>query len=194
MNYLAHAYLGDRSDAFLIGSFMGDFVKGTPGNRFSPQVVQGIVFHRKVDSYADNHGLTLASRNLFSGRRRRYAGVILDICYDHFLAKHWQTYSNETLSVFIARVYALLQRHHDILPERLKSVIPRMRAQDWLSCYRTLAGVAITLERMSNRLRHKDSFKGAAEEINRHYAELEKNFFDFFPDLVQYARNYVTDI
>jgi acyl carrier protein phosphodiesterase len=189
MNYLAHAYLGDRDAEFMLGSLIGDFVKGTPGPPYSPGVIDGIFFHRRIDTYADHHRATLASRNLFSEPLRRYAGIILDICYDHFLSKNWDRYSSEDLSDFIHRTYRLLLNHRSILPPRLASILPRMLDQDWLACYRSLKGVDLTLKRMSKRLRNPDGFNGAAGEISRHYPLLEKNFFDFFPDLVQYSRS-----
>jgi acyl carrier protein phosphodiesterase len=189
MNYLAHAYLGDRDAEFMLGSLIGDFVKGTPGPPYSPAIIDGIVFHRRIDTYADSHRATLASRNLFMPRLRRYAGIIMDICYDHFLSKNWDRYSPENLFDFIQRTYALLQTYRSILPPRLETVLPRMRDQDWLACYRSLQGVDLTLKRMSKRLRHPDGFDGAMDDIFRHYAQLEKNFFDFFPDIVQYGRS-----
>jgi acyl carrier protein phosphodiesterase len=189
MNYLAHAYLGDKNDEFMLGSLIGDFVKGTPGAPFSPMVIDGIRFHRRIDLYADHHRSTRACRDLFSDRRRRYAGIIMDICYDHFLSKHWELYSPESLRDFIRRTYGLLQTYRYMLPARLLCVLPRMLEQDWLACYGSLEGVDLTLRRMSKRLRHPDGLTGAAQEIKQHYRLLEKNFFDFFPDLVQYSRS-----
>ena len=190
MNYLAHAYLAESSDEFLIGSIMGDFVKGPVDDLFTPQIASGVVFHRRVDTFADNHEISRASRNLFSPRCRRYAGVILDICNDHFLSRNWSVYTNSDLSEFITRVYETLQRYHDILPARLQLVLPRMVRQNWLSCYRTLGGVDITLGRIAQRIHRENALDDSIGEIRKNYGQLEHNFHVFFPDLVDFANSF----
>jgi acyl carrier protein phosphodiesterase len=194
MNYLAHVYLADTSDEFLIGSFLGDFVKGSIGDQYSQQISTGIKFHRKIDTYADRHEKTVASRNLFSREKRRFAGIILDICYDHFLSKHWSEYSDTALPEFIARVYDLLQEYQDIFPQRLKSALPRLISQNWLGTYLTLEGVEITLNRIAKRISRRNSLEGSVSEIRSNYADLEKNFLAFFPDLVAYAKSFIREL
>lgn len=193
MNYLAHLYLADTSDEFLIGSFLGDFVKGSIGGQYGREMRNGIIFHRKIDTYADAHERTVTSRSLFSQERRRFAGIILDICYDHFLSKHWSDYSDTDLQTFIARVYGILQKYHKILPPRLKSVLPHMISQNWLGSYLTLKGVEITLDRISRRISKKDCLKGSLADIRANYTALEANFLSFFPDLVAYAKSYTLE-
>lgn len=190
MNYLAHAYLAESSDEFLIGSIMGDFVKGPVDGLFTPQIASGVVFHRRVDAFADNHEMSRASRNLFSPRCRRYAGVILDICYDHFLSKNWTVYADSDLAEFILRVYETLQHYYDILPARLQLVLPRMVQQNWLNCYRTLGGVDITLGRIAQRLHRENTLDDSIGEIRKNYRQLERNFHAFFPDLLDFARSF----
>jgi acyl carrier protein phosphodiesterase len=187
MNYLAHAYLADIDDDFMLGSFIGDFVKGNLSERFSRDIKAGIAFHRKIDGFADAHERSRFSRNMFLGHRRRYAGIILDICYDHFLSKHWCQYADCALPDFIERVYQVLDAREAVLPSRLRAVMPRMRRENWLACYATLDGVQLTLERVSRRLRDKEALDGVMEDILRDYVKLEKNFFVFFQDLTAYA-------
>ena len=190
MNYLAHAYLAESSDEFLIGSFIGDFVKGSVGKSFSSEMTRGIRFHRQVDAFADAHHLSRNSRNLFSHQRRRYAGIILDICYDHFLSKHWSSYTDKELSGFINRVYALLEHYRRILPETLQVVLPRMFKQNWLACYRTLEGVDMTLNRIAKRITRENRLSGSIGEIKDNYKELETNFLNFFPDLLTFSEPF----
>ena len=194
MNYLSHLYLAVGSDEFLLGSLLGDFVKGTMRNQYSDAIEQGIIFHRKVDTFADAHASTLDSKNLFSSMRRRYAGVIVDICYDHFLSKHWRNYSYVELDIFAAHVYSVLQEHYDILPKRLQKALPRMRRQNWLSVYGTVKGVEITLDRISKRIAKQDMLVGAVDEVVDNYDRLEANFFEFFPDLIDFSRNYCASV
>jgi acyl carrier protein phosphodiesterase len=194
MNYLAHLYLADTFDEFMIGSFLGDFVKGSIGDRYSPGISTGIRFHRKVDIYADSHEKTVSSRNLFSREKRRFAGIIMDICYDHFLSKHWSKYSDIALPEFIDHVYDLLQKYQDIFPQRLKSVLPLLISQNWLGTYVTLKGVEITLNRIAKRISRENSLEGSLSEIRSNYADLETNFLAFFPDLVAFAKSFTREL
>lgn len=187
MNYLAHAYLADIDDDFMLGSFIGDFVKGNLSSRFSHAINAGIAFHRKIDRFADAHAKTRSSRNLFAQERRRYAGIVLDICYDHFLARHWRRYAECPLPEFIARMYALLDAREAILPRRLQAVIPRMRSENWLACYESLDGVRVTLKRISRRLSKRAALDDAMVDIHKNYGQMEKNFSIFFQDLIEYA-------
>lgn len=187
MNYLAHAFLAESSEEFLIGSFIGDFVKGPVRKRFPAGIADGILFHRQTDTFADNHNLTRISRRLFSRQRRRFAGIILDICYDHFLSKHWSTYTDVDLGAFIERVYRILNRHQSKLPAKLQNALPRMLKHNWLACYATLTGVDITLNRIAKRISRKNSLNGSIIEVRGNYRSLEGNFQAFFPDLIDFA-------
>jgi acyl carrier protein phosphodiesterase len=169
-------------------------VKGSIGDQYSPEISTGIIFHRKIDTFADAHEKTVASRNLFSREKRRFAGIILDICYDHFLTKHWSEYSDTALSEYIAHVYDLLQKYQDNFPRRLKTVLPRLISQNWLGTYATLTGVEITLNRIAKRISRKNSLEGSIPEIRSNYADLEANFLAFFPDLVAYAKSFIREM
>ena len=191
MNYLAHAYLADTSERFLIGSFIGDFIKGPVEGRFDGEMRRGIIFHRKIDAFADSHALNISSRALFSRKYRRYAGIIMDICNDHYLAAHWSSYSSVAFEDYIARLYRLLEREKNLLPERFQAVLPRLINQNWLQCYGSLRGVELTLERISRRISRKNELAGAMEDIRKHYFQFEKNFSEFFPEIVEFAKAYV---
>jgi acyl carrier protein phosphodiesterase len=193
MNYLAHAYLANTADRFMIGNLIADFVKGSVDKNYEPEIAAGIVFHRKVDAFADGHKRTAASRRLFAPARRRTAGIVLDICYDHFLAKNWGRYADIDLAVFISCIYDLLQSHTDLLPERFRQVFPRMLEQNWLASYQSLQGVQLALTRISRRLRGNIRLDDAMADITANYGALEANFSAFFPDLIEFARNYRQD-
>jgi acyl carrier protein phosphodiesterase len=194
MNYLAHSYLAAGSEEFLLGSLLGDFVGGNIKNRYSTAIEQGIIFHRKVDTFTDSHILTADCRKLFSPYRRRFAGIIVDICYDHFLSKHWNAYTSVDLCEFAAHVYTVMQAHSSILPPRLQDVLPRMQRQNWLITYRTLDGVRITLERISKRVSPNNPLSGSIEEVVPNYNLLESNFLSFFPDVIEFTRSYCASV
>jgi acyl carrier protein phosphodiesterase len=126
LNYLAHLFFSDPSEEALLGSLLGDFAKGNPAGRFPPAVADAILFHRKIDSFSDRHLITRRSRNRISPLRRRFAGIIVDVCYDHFLSRNWQQFSPVDLESFVGRVYFVLSNNQAMLPERLLRVLPRM--------------------------------------------------------------------
>ena len=189
VNYLAHLYLAEDSPESMLGSILGDFVKGAIGNRYPPKIKRGIELHRKIDAYTDSHPMTRASRNLYSPAQRRFAGIIVDLCYDHLLYRHWTEFSDLSLDRFISRVYDILMTPRAMLPARLKIMIPVMIREDWLGSYRDLNGVEEALRRLSGRLTNADRLPGAMEEIKVHYRRLEANFLIFFPDLIHFVQN-----
>ena len=188
MNYLAHLYLAEGSPESLVGSILGDFVKGAIEDKYPQDVRRGIELHRKIDAYTDSHETTLASRNLFSPLRRRFAGIIVDLCYDHFLYRHWQNFAEEELDDFISRAYGILVASKAMFPERLRAMIPVMVREDWLGSYQDLKGVEQALIRLSKRITRGDRLLGAIDEIKDRYLKLEANFLIFFPDLKYFVK------
>ena len=192
MNYLAHLYLAEQSREGLLGSLLGDFVKGRLDDRFPETVRRGIALHRAIDCFTDAHPLHLASRNRIGRQRRRYAGIIVDVCYDHFLCKHWTDYSSESLTCFSARVYGILQEHRDDLPGRLRRIAPHMIADDWLGSYSDLANVGRALDGIAQRIVRSNPLAGALTEIEANYAALDDDFRRFFPDLQAQSRQILS--
>ena len=187
MNYLAHAFLSEKNPLSIIGNVMGDFVKGRPSDSYDGEILKWIIIHRKIDSFTDSHNIFRLSKRLISKSRRRYSGIIIDIAFDHFLAKNWLRYSSEDLSGFINRIYLALRQHESILPERLKNVLPRLVGEDWLGSYRTLDGIDLTLNRISRRFKRDNMLHNSVEEIRNNYDMLENNFMRFFPKLMSYV-------
>lgn len=194
MNYLAHLYLAEDSDESILGNLLGDFVKGPLSNEYDPEIIKGIKTHRKVDLFTDSHKNFLACKRMISAKRRRFAGIIIDLTFDHFLAKNWSDYSTLELNGFIGNTYELLMRHRGILPEKLQSFLPRMIDEDWLGSYSELEGIGRTLDRISGRLKRRfdreNTLAGAVEEIVSNYERLENNFYEFFPQVIAFVENY----
>ena len=188
MNYLAHLYLAEQSREGLLGGLLGDFVKGRLDNRFTITVRRGIALHRAIDSFTDAHPLHLKSRNRIGRERRRYAGIIVDVCYDHFLCRRWADYSSENLGCFAERVYDVLREHQDALPDRLRGIAPHMIADDWLSSYAKLENVGRALDGIARRFKRSNPLAGALSEIEANYAALEDDFQHFFPQLEAQAQ------
>ncbi|MGG6296477.1 ACP phosphodiesterase [Leptolyngbya sp. AN02str] len=190
MNYLAHAFLAQSDPELVIGGFLGDFVKGAIAQLYTPTIRQGIELHRHIDSYTDQHELVRASKQLFSAQRRRFAGIMLDVFYDHLLAKHWNQYSTIPLRQFAQQVYHILQKHETILPDRLQRMLPYMVEQDWLSSYQQLDSIGKTLNRISQRLKCRNTLVNSLEELEQHYLELEQHFLMFFPELMTFTETH----
>lgn len=188
MNFLAHLFLAGDTPESLIGNLAGDFVKGPLHDRFTPGIRAGIMAHRKIDSFTDAHSHVAAFRRVLIPEHGHYARVIADVFLDHFLACHFDEFANEPLESFIARMHATLDAHIDELPERLHDVYPWMRDQQWLIGYREVAGIELTLARISHRIARRPDLAAATHFLVDARAELSHRFRAFFPDVVRYAK------
>lgn len=193
MNYLAHLLLAGDDPALRLGGILGDFVKGPlPGN-LPASVARGVALHRRVDSFADSHPAFQASRRRVSNARRRYAGVMVDMFYDHLLAANWSTWCRQPLDRFATDAYDLLEMNSRVLPERLAAILPKMRAQDWLASYREIDAIARALDGMSkHRLRQPNELVGAGRELEREYSGFAADFAEFFPDAIALVQDWIT--
>ena len=189
MNYLAHCLLAGPAPAAQVGALLGDFVKGRLEGHFEPAILAAIRLHRRIDSYTDAHAEFRTARGLFSSSQRRYAGVIVDVAYDHFLSCDWPQYCEVSLPDFATGVYRALIRHRAILPDRLHGLLPQLIGEDLLTSYGDLATVERTLKRISRRLKRPHDLAPAAAEVERNYAVLRAGFQRFFPELVGFARS-----
>lgn len=188
MNYLGHLYLSPPDEDALLGSLLGDFVKGPITDRYSGAVARAIALHRRLDSYTDSHPAVRRSKSRVSAARRRYAGIMIDIFYDHFLARHWDEFHEEPLRVFCARVYEMLERRHRELPERLQRMAPSMVRWDWFGSYAEVESIYGALNRISQRLKRDNPLVDSADELLRNYTGLESDFRLFLPEARAFAR------
>ncbi|HWV18695.1 MAG TPA: ACP phosphodiesterase [Rhodocyclaceae bacterium] len=185
MNYLAHAYLAGEADSDRLGGLMGDFVKGPLPCGLPADLAAGVALHRRIDSYADTHPAFQRSRTRVSAARRRYAGVMVDMFYDHLLASHWEAYSAQALTQYSHAVYDLLDANASLLPERLGQVRIWMRKDDWLGGYRTLEGTGNALDRIArHRLSRPGTLPGAIEELANDYPGFKADFLEFMSDAI----------
>jgi acyl carrier protein phosphodiesterase len=171
-----------------VGSLMGDFVKGPLSGHHGTEITRALALHRRIDVYTDGHHVVRQSRHRVSAARRRFAGVLVDMFYDHFLARHWNEYNDVSLERFTARIYTALREHHALLPERLQEIAPRMAAADWLGSYRHVEVVGLALDRMGQRLKRGNALLHSSEELLAHYDAFDGDFRAFFPDVVRFAR------
>jgi acyl carrier protein phosphodiesterase len=190
MNYLAHAFLSRSSPELLIGGLLGDFVKGALGERYTPAVRAGILLHRAIDRYTDAHATVHASCALISPARRRFAAILVDVFYDHFLARHWQRYTEQPLTDFTQQVYATLLPQLASFPERLQHILPRMAADDWLGSYAEVASVDTALHGIARRFQRYPRavvLADGVQELLHNYLALERHFLAYFPELLGFV-------
>lgn len=188
MNYLAHIYLARHSYDAMLGALLGDFVKTEGAASYQSTIAREILLHRKIDSYTDQHPLTLAARSMFAPTRRRYAGIALDIFYDHILAKEWHQYSDQHLAIFVQDFYRELMARQALFNPSMEYAAPRMVAQDWLGSYIEFDGVKIAIDRVSTRLsRNGHLLRETVQDLTLHYDDLREGFLLFFPELQNFV-------
>ena len=187
MNHLAHVFLAPDSPEVRVGSILGDFTRGVDLSGLPALVQKGIRHHRAVDSFTDRHPEVLASKECFSKERRRFAGVALDILYDHYLLRHWQRFSQADSDTFVRSIYRELQLFEYLMPAPMVTVTRRMVGHDWFGAYEDLDNIGYALDRVAGRVRFPNRFSGIIDEIRENDVELEQRFLTFLPDLQRFA-------
>ncbi|MGB1042861.1 MAG: ACP phosphodiesterase [Tenacibaculum sp.] len=187
MNFLAHLYLSDNDTEVMIGNFIADHIKGNKFSHYSENIIKGIRLHRKIDTFTDTHEIVRKSKRRLHERYRHYDGVIIDIFYDHFLAKKWHNYSQIPLDIYVDGVYKLLNNNHEILPEKTQELLPYMTQYNWLYNYQFAEGIQKVLNGMNNRTKGKSQMNLATEDLLIHYQAFEKDFTLFFEDLRKFT-------
>lgn len=188
MNFLAHIYLSGDNDLIKIGNFMADGIRGKHFETFPMEIQKGIILHRAIDTFTDAHPVFRQSTKKLHSRYHHYAGVIVDVFYDHFLAKNWSIYSNENLEEYIQLFYTSLKNNRPILTERTIGIMPYMFEQNWLSSYQTIEGINTILTQMDSRTKNKSKMRFATDELKEFYTEFEQDFTLFFEDIRDHAR------
>ena len=183
MNYLAHLALARPTPASKVGNLLGDFMRGVREDALPAPVRQGLHNHRLVDRLTDQHPEVMASRALFSSRRRRFAGVAMDVLFDHFLLRHWAHFHDTPLAQAVEGDYRLLQAGRPLMPEPMRRRMERMMAHDGLRYYHSLDNVGQALDRMAEGLRFANPFQGMVTELQTHYDALEAVFLTLYPQL-----------
>lgn len=187
MNFLAHLYLSGNNEEIIIGNFIADHVKGKKIIEFSDGIQDGIRLHRMIDEYTDSHPVFLQSKDRLMPRYRKYAGVIVDMYYDHFLSANWHHFSNEPIRRFTVRMYKILLKKYWILPPKTKRILPFMAKDNWLVGYGSQEGLQMALTGMSRRTPFDSKMEYAVHDLMENYTTFKKEFNQFFPELVSFS-------
>ncbi len=194
MNFLAHVYLSGTEDDVIVGNFVADAIKGNSLQRFPEGFERGVRLHREIDSYTDRHPVVRASKSRLSPNYGLYSGVIVDLYYDHFLAKYWSEYSDENLRKYVAKIYFLLIRRFHLLPPRSKRILPFLVTQNWLLGYRDLDSLQKVFNGMSWRTNHRSGMENAIGDLKAGYDLYENEFREFFPELIKHIDQYRSNL
>lgn len=194
MNFLAHIYLSGNNEKIAIGNFIADSVRGSKYKGFPKDIQKGIILHRRIDSYTDAHKIFRQSTKRLHKNYSHYAGVIVDIFYDHFLAKNWKHYSDISLEDYSLQFYSSLGDHYDILPEKVKKMMPYLISGNWLLSYATIDGIQQVLNGMNRRTKNRSKMNLATKELQEYYKEFENEFTLFFDELINYSNQRLKEI
>jgi len=192
MNFLAHAHLSGQNTNILFGNFIADAVKGNASIKYKDEILAGITLHRKIDTFTDAHPIHKKSRNLIRSEFGKYSGVVIDIYYDHFLAKQWDIYSSITLKQYTSWVYKHISKKFLLLPNTTKRFLPFMISQNWLLNYANFQGLDKVFYGMDRRTKFNSGMSGAVEILKIHYEPLKNDFNTFYPELLEYVERQLT--
>lgn len=188
MNYLAHLYLSGDDPEVIVGNFMGDSIKGKDYSLYSKGMETGIRLHRFIDHYTDNHPIVERSKKRLRPHFSKYAPVVSDMYFDHFLARSWEDFHDEELLDFSGRMYAILLDRKSDMPQQTQLMLLYMSRNDWLTSYASTTGLNRAFNGMANRTTFESNMEVATEELERNFTAYEDEFRAFFPELVSAAK------
>lgn len=194
MNFLAHIFLSGDNDLIKIGNFMADGIRGKQFENYPNEIQKGVILHRAIDTFTDAHSVFRQSTKRLHESYHHYSGVIVDIFYDHFLAKNWEKYSNIKLSEFVTQFYESLSVHYDVLSDKTKRIMPHMIDQNWLYNYRNIEGIKKILTQMDKRMLVDPKMRYSINELEVYYLEFEKEFFAFFQEIQLYSNQKLLEL
>ncbi len=194
MNYLAHIYLSGESDLVTIGNFIADGIKGKDYKKYPKEIQTGILLHRNIDTFTDAHKTVRKSTKRLHEKYSHYSGIIVDMLYDHFLAKNWSNYSSIPLETYVNSFYDSLEEHYDLLPLRIQKMMPYMIADNWLVSYASIDGISRALEGMNRRTKNRSSMNEAVNELEEFYKDFENEFTLFFDELIVFSKQKLKEI
>ncbi len=185
MNFLAHFYLARSNDDWIVGNFLGDFLRGKEIAQMPDAIRYGIFLHRKIDYFTDNHRVFMRGTRRLHHTHHKYAPVVLDVLYDYFLIKNWNSYLPDMdLESFIAKVYAILLHNSKFYPPDLQTLLSNRIHEDWLSLGATPAGLTRIFDGLKKKVRYPDMLSGAVDNMLRHERQFDEEFNIFFPELI----------
>jgi acyl carrier protein phosphodiesterase len=190
MNFLAHALLAGEAPALIVGGVVGDWIKGLLPAGLPDDLAKGVALHRAIDHFAETHPAFCRSRSRISPARRRYAGVLVDVFYDHLLARDWATIHPQPLHEYCETVYGLIDARLPDLPASAHPALKLMAKEDWLSSYAQIEGIADVLARMSRRARQPNPLAQGELELLADVEGFTGDFYEWLSDTREFCREW----
>ncbi len=184
MNHFAHLVLSQPTVESTVGNLLGDFARGVDQARLPSRVLAGLHNHRAVDRFTDSHPLVIEMKHRFSPQRRRFAGIALDIYFDHLLITEWSKFEEGTPEQAMEVFYCRMEAGQPLMPAReMQSVTRRMIEYDWFGRYRETNSIAEALDRVAARIRFANDFHNAIEDLQNNHEDIQGAFIEFYPQL-----------
>lgn len=184
MNHFAHLVLSQPTIESTVGNLLGDFARGVDAQQLSASILAGLQNHRAVDRFTDSHPLIQQMKAVFSAPRRRFAGIALDIYFDHLLINHWDRFDRRELEAVIEGFYQRMLQGQALMPgEDMRRVTSRMVSYNWFGSYRDIDSIAESLDRVAARIRFANRFENAIEDLQHNRDMIRDGFFEFYPQL-----------
>ncbi|WP_432670066.1 ACP phosphodiesterase [Flavobacterium sp. SM2513] len=194
MNFLAHIYLSGENDHIKIGNFMADGIHGKNFDEYPIDVQKGIRLHREIDSYTDFHPVFRQSKHRLHERYGHYSGVIMDIFYDHFLAKNFSKYSAIPLEEYVRDFFIVLDENFETLTPRFKKILPVLKEENWFLLYASIEGLTHILYMMDRRTKLRSKMQFSVEELELFYTEFETEFTLFFAEVEEFVKGKMQEM
>lgn len=195
MNYLAHLLLSEKNEPVLFGNLLEDFIHGRvehPRNdHLSDEIKIGIRLHRRIDTLTDQHDLVKDCKQIFYSDFGKYASIIVDVLFDHFLIKNWNTFSDEDFLEFRQRVYGNISKYDHLMPKELKALVDSMIKHDWLKAYEYDEGLTRAFSNLNKKIVNGPDLVPSITLMHENYQFLNKKFVDFFTIMQTYCHNYI---
>jgi len=183
MNFLAHAYLAGSDPGMIVGNLLADSVNKTQYEQLPLHVRAGVDHHRQIDVFTDTHPLVRTCRKMFFPHIRHYAAVIVDVVFDHYLAKNWKEYHPQPLHDFEMSVYLVLDKHAQYFSKKYAFMYSRMKTHRWLYNYQFENYIEKTIRNLNYRSPQFNGAEITIQVFREHYMILEDYFTDFFDAL-----------
>lgn len=188
MNHFAHLVLAQPTVESTVGNLLGDFARGVDIESLSAPVKAGLLNHRAVDRFTDSHPLVVEMKRSFGEQRRRFAGIALDIYFDHLLIRYWDRFEQRPLADLTADFYQRMDLGQPLMPRaEMRRVTRRMVDYDWFGSYAEIDSIAESLDRVAARIRFANRFDNAIEDLQRNDAGIREGFFEFYPQLQRFV-------
>jgi acyl carrier protein phosphodiesterase len=192
MNYLAHAYLSFNNEELLVGNMISDYIKGKKQYEYPPAIHKGIMLHRAIDTFTDTHQATKQAKAYFRAAYRLYAGAMVDVVYDHFLANDPLVFTTpESLQQTATFTYSTLNKYVAKLPLNYIPMLGYMQTQNWLYNYQYRWGIEKSLGGVVRRSKYLSDAAPAFAAFENNYDAIKTCYQAFFPELKAMALNYI---